>query len=89
MAEQEEQQSQQVDLQALVQFVENASAKMASQDEQIKALENRLTQATAEPEYEPRETVPQVSEEDIESMSNGQLLNLMEQRFNALSLIHI
>ena len=83
MAEQEEQQSQQVDLQALVQFVENASAKMASQDEQIKALENRLTQATAEPEYEPRETVPQVSEEDIESMSNGQLLNLMEQRFNA------
>ena len=60
MAEQEEQQNQQVDLQALVNFVENASAEMASQDEQIKALENRLTEAT-EPEYEPRETVPQVS----------------------------
>ena len=82
MAEQGEQ-GQQVDLQALVNFVEGASARMATQDEQIKALTTRLEEATAEPAYEPRAEMPVVSEEDVESMSNAQLLGHMETRFNA------
>ena len=82
MAEQEEQ-GQQVDLQALVNFVEAASARMATQDEQLKALTTRLEEATSEPAYEPKAEMPVVSEEDVESMSNAQLLGHMENRFNA------
>ena len=82
MAEQESQE-QPLDLNAVVGFVDQASTAIAQMQEQIKQQNSIIQgmQQHAEPEYRP-EAIPQVAEEDLESMSNSQLLNHLESRVN-------